>query len=161
MIVFVFFKGLSQRKRSLKLKWFLFRNFWTFIRLHFSPFLPLSFQNISRVFRHRVLDLIMISEWLLLDRKTASIVTFEAWEWVHPHSRTLSFCSVCYHSRPSADIMTLGKPKRPLRLSFILDLRVPQALFSVPSCPLEIIAYALVPVLYTFQPLFQTLTVWD
>lgn len=48
------------------------------IRLHFSPFLPLSFQNIGRVFRHRVLDLIIISEWLLLDRKTASIVTFEA-----------------------------------------------------------------------------------
>lgn len=68
---------------------------------------------------------------------------------------------VCYHSRPSADTMTLGKPKRPLCYSFILDLRVPQALFSVRHCPLEIIAYALMPILYTFQPVFQTLTVWD
>lgn len=160
-IIFVFFEDLGQKGKFSNTRMISVSEFLS-ISLLFPPLLPLSLQNIGRDFRHRVLDLIIISEWLLLDRKTAPKSHIWAMRIsTSTHLDVIILFHLCYHSCPSADPMTLGKPKRPLCSSSFLDLRAPQSLFSVPSCPLEIIAYASVPILYMFQPVLQTLTVWD
>lgn len=93
-IIFVFFEDLGQKGKFSNTRMISVSEFLS-ISLLFPPLLPLSLQNIGRDFRHRVLDLIIISEWLLLDRKTTPKVTFEPWESAHPHIWMLSFYSIC------------------------------------------------------------------
>lgn len=113
-----------------------------------------------RISRHRILDLVTMLRMAVngQDKNSSS----QAWiVWINTPIWVLSSCSICliisffsWHCDP-------WKAKEGASSVFTLNLRAAWPLFSVPYCPLEIIAYSLVPILHMFQPVLQTLTVWD